>query len=107
MFKYQQLLNKYRGELAEIVMEENGKNRAEAIASVAKGAETVEWACGLPQIAQGKRLEVSRGVTCFDHLEPLGVVASVCPFNFPAMVPMWTIPIALTMGNWYASFCCC
>jgi malonate-semialdehyde dehydrogenase (acetylating)/methylmalonate-semialdehyde dehydrogenase len=59
----------------------------------------VEWSCSLPQLAQGKVLQVSRGVTCSDSREPLGVVASVVPFNFPIMVPMWTIPIALTMGN--------
>jgi acyl-CoA reductase-like NAD-dependent aldehyde dehydrogenase len=56
---------------------ENGKNRAEALASVAKGAETVEWACSMPQLAQGKALQVSRGVWCQDHREPLGVVACV------------------------------
>jgi malonate-semialdehyde dehydrogenase (acetylating) / methylmalonate-semialdehyde dehydrogenase len=102
------------------VVLENGKNKAEALASVAKGNETVEWACSMPQIAQvghvvmvtrctyaenvgpfcqGKILHVSRGVTCVDHREPLGVVASIVPFNFPIMVPMWTIPIALAAGN--------
>lgn len=59
----------------------------------------VEYACSLPQLVQGKKEEVSRGVTCEDLKEPLGVVAAVVPFNFPLMVPMWTVPIALTTGN--------
>jgi acyl-CoA reductase-like NAD-dependent aldehyde dehydrogenase len=69
------------------------------VADVAKGNETVEWACALPEIGQGKRLEVSRNIICHDHRAPLGVVASIVPFNFPFMVPMWTVPIALVMGN--------
>ena len=60
---------------------------------------TVEWACSLPQLAQGKHLKVSNGIHCHEVVEPLGVVASVVPFNFPIMVPLWTVPIALTMGN--------
>lgn len=80
-------------------MLENGKNKMEALASVLKGNETVEYACSLPQLAQGKTLQVSRGITCHETRDPLGVVASIVPFNFPIMVPMWTVPIALTMGN--------
>lgn len=63
------------------------------------GNETVEWSTSLPQLATGKILEVSKGITCYDHRAPLGVVAAIVPFNFPFMVPMWTIPISLTMGN--------
>lgn len=85
--------------MADLVVQENGKNKAEALASVAKGNETVEWACSIPQLAQGKVLQVSRGIMCQDLREPLGIVASIVPFNFPAMVPMWTVPIALTCGN--------
>ena len=81
--------------------QENGKNRTEALASIAKGNETVEWACSLPQLISGRVQEVSRGITCHDVREPIGVVASICPFNFPVMVPMWTVPIALCTGNWY------
>lgn len=86
-------------ELADLVVLENGKNRMEALASVLKGNETAEYACSLPQLAQGRTLQVSRGITCQETRDPLGVVASVVPFNFPVMVPLWTIPIALTMGN--------
>jgi acyl-CoA reductase-like NAD-dependent aldehyde dehydrogenase len=99
MFRFQHLMEIHAEELAQLVVRENGKNIAEARASVAKGNETVEWACGLPQMAQGKILQVSRGVTCSDMREPIGVVASVSPLNFPIMCPMWTIPIALTAGN--------
>jgi malonate-semialdehyde dehydrogenase (acetylating)/methylmalonate-semialdehyde dehydrogenase len=66
---------------------------------VAKGNETVEYACSLPQLAQGQSLKVSGAVTCTDRRDALGVVASIVPFNFPFMVPMWTVPIALVMGN--------
>lgn len=66
---------------------------------VAKGNETVEYACSLPQLAQGRTLKVSGEVTCIDRRDALGVVASIVPFNFPFMVPMWTVPIALVMGN--------
>ncbi len=157
-------------------VQENGKNRTEAVASIAKGNETVEWATSLPQLISGRiqevwgwewvgvrcvcrhsppihpllfpapppqhgprrvhqarlgsihahtrtcalgrgstqpqpgiafvcvrvrvQVQVSRGITCQDSREPIGVVASICPFNFPVMVPCWTVPIALTTGNW-------
>mmetsp|Transcript_20370 Transcript_20370/g.34104 ORF Transcript_20370/g.34104 Transcript_20370/m.34104 type:complete len:510 (-) Transcript_20370:3188-4717(-) len=99
MFKFHSLVEANANELAEIIVKENGKNIVEALADVAKGNETAEWACALPELATGKRLEVSRGVTCQETREPLGIVGAIVPFNFPAMVPMWTIPIALTMGN--------
>uniref|UniRef100_M4BTS9 methylmalonate-semialdehyde dehydrogenase (CoA acylating) n=1 Tax=Hyaloperonospora arabidopsidis (strain Emoy2) TaxID=559515 RepID=M4BTS9_HYAAE len=86
-------------ELVDLVVLENGKNRTEALASIMKGNETVEYACSLPQVVQGRTLQVSRGITCQEVRDPLGVVACIVPFNFPIMVPMWTIPIALTMGN--------
>jgi len=99
MFRFHALVQQHADELADIVVRENGKNKAEALASVAKGNETVEWACSLPQIMQGKSLQVSRGVTCTDSRDPIGVVGCIVPFNFPIMVPMWTVPIALTTGN--------
>lgn len=99
MFKLHALIERDQQELAELIMLENGKNITEALADVAKGNETVEWSCSLPQIAQGKVLEVSRGITCQDARVPLGVVGCIVPFNFPVMVPLWTIPISLAMGN--------
>lgn len=99
MFRFHALVAEHADELADIIVRENGKNKAEALAEVAKGNETVEWACSLPQIMQGRNLMVSRGVTCIDTRDPLGVVACIAPFNFPFMVPCWTLPISLAAGN--------
>ncbi len=73
----------------------------EAKAEVEKGIECVEYGCSLPNLAAGNQLEVSRGVACEVVYEPLGVVAGIVPFNFPMMVPLWTIPQALVGGNAY------
>lgn len=99
MLKFHSLVQKHAQELAQLIVLENGKNFNEALADVAKGNETVEYSCSLPQLAQGKVLQVSSNVSCSDRRDPLGVVCSIVPFNFPFMVPMWTIPIALVMGN--------
>lgn len=99
MFKFHALVNEHAEELANIIVKENGKNFTEAMADVAKGNETTDWACGLTDKAAGRKLEVSRGITCEEQRRPLGVVAAIVPFNFPLMVPFWTIPISLTMGN--------
>jgi methylmalonic acid semialdehyde dehydrogenase len=99
MFKFHSLVNKNIQELAEIIVKENGKNITEALADVAKGNETVEWACALPELAPGRKLMVSGGINCEELRVPLGVVAAIVPFNFPAMVPMWTVPISLCVGN--------
>lgn len=90
MFKFHALVEKHKDELAEIIMKEHGKTRGEALASIAKGNETVEYACGVPSLVSGKIQEVSRGVVCNERRDPLGVVVSIVPFNFPIMVPMWT-----------------
>ena len=99
MLKFHSLVKQNSQELAELIVAENGKNITEALADVAKGNETVEYACSLPQLAQGRQLQVSSAVACQDRRDPLGVIASIVPFNFPFMVPMWTLPIALVMGN--------
>lgn len=98
-FRYKQLLEKYMQELAELVHEENGKIMSEAIAEIEKSIEVTEFACSMPQLISGEILEVSRGVECRIDRFPVGVVASITPFNFPAMVPNWTIPNALVLGN--------
>ncbi|KAL7552623.1 hypothetical protein ACHAWF_015854 [Thalassiosira exigua] len=100
MLQFHALVRSRAKELAELIVKENGKNLTEALADVAKGNETVEYACSLPQLTQGHILDVSGGgVTCRDRRDPLGVVASVAPFNFPFMVPHWTLPLALVLGN--------
>lgn len=99
MMKFHALVREHARPLAELIVKENGKNITEALADVAKGNETVEWACSLPQVSVGNTLRVSGQVSCTDRRDALGVVASIVPFNFPFMVPMWTVPIALVMGN--------
>ncbi len=98
-FKYKALLEKHIDELAELVTEENGKIHNEARAEVLKSAELCEFATSLPQIVTGEVLEVSRGVECRIERYPVGIVASITPFNFPNMVPNWSLPNALALGN--------
>lgn len=99
MFRYKYLLEKNLEELAKICSEENGKTMAESVAEIEKCIELTEFACSLPQLIAGEILEVSNGVECRTDRAALGVVASIVPFNFPAMVPNWTIPNAITLGN--------
>jgi len=98
-FRYKYLLEKNLKELAELVQEENGKTYNEAAAEVEKSIELTEFACSLPQLVTGEILEVSKGVECRTEHVPLGVVASIVPFNFPNMVPNWTLPNAIALGN--------
>lgn len=98
-FRYKYLLEKNLKELAELIQEENGKTYTEAAAEIEKSVELTEFACSLPQLVTGEVLEVSKGVECRTEHVPLGVVASIVPFNFPSMVPNWTIPNAIALGN--------
>ena len=98
-FRYKYLLEKNLKELAGLCTEENGKTYSESVAEIEKSIELTEFACSLPQLVTGEILEVSRGVECRTEHVPLGVVASIVPFNFPAMVPNWTIPNAIALGN--------
>ena len=98
-FRFKALLEKNIDELAALVTEENGKIASEARAEVLKSAELCEFACSLPQIVSGEVLEVSRGVECRVERYPVGIVASITPFNFPNMVANWTIPNAIALGN--------
>jgi malonate-semialdehyde dehydrogenase (acetylating)/methylmalonate-semialdehyde dehydrogenase len=98
-FRYKSLLEKNLQELAQLVSEENGKTYGEAVAEIEKSIELTEFACSLPQLITGELLEVSRGVECRTEHIPLGVVASIVPFNFPSMVPNWTLPNAIALGN--------
>lgn len=99
LYRYRHLLEKHTQDLAALVSEENGKTLGEAVAEVEKCIELTEFAASLPQLMTGEVLEVSKGVECRTEHVPLGVVASIVPFNFPAMVPNWTIPNALALGN--------
>lgn len=98
-FRYKYLLERDLQELAALVSRENGKTLGEGIAEIEKCIELTEFATSLPQLVSGEVLEVSRGVECRTEHVPLGVVASIVPFNFPAMVPNWTLPNALALGN--------
>ena len=98
-YHFRSLLKANREELARLIRLENGKTSEEADAEVLKGIELAEFACSLPQIISDEVQEVSRGVECRTSRVPLGVVASIAPFNFPLMVPLWTIPNALALGN--------
>ncbi len=98
-FRYRSLLEKHLVELAELCSEENGKIYSESLAEIEKCIELTEFAVSLPQLVTGEVLEVSRGVECRTEHAPLGVVASIVPFNFPSMVPNWTMPNALALGN--------
>ncbi|MFN0280323.1 MAG: CoA-acylating methylmalonate-semialdehyde dehydrogenase [Pyrinomonadaceae bacterium] len=98
-FRYRYLLEKNSDDLTALVSEENGKTIDEARAEVDKSIELTEFACSMPQLVSGEILEVSRGVECRTEHFPVGVVASIVPFNFPLMVPNWTMPNALVLGN--------
>jgi malonate-semialdehyde dehydrogenase (acetylating)/methylmalonate-semialdehyde dehydrogenase len=98
-YRYKALLERHVEELGALVTEEHGKVKSEAEAEILKAIELTEFACSLPQIAVGEVMEVSRGVECRLERHPLGVVASINPFNFPSMVPHWSFPNAIALGN--------
>lgn len=98
-YRYKQLLEANIVELTEIIHRESGKIHSEAKAEIDKAIELTEFACGLPQFVNGENMEVSKGVYCASTRVPLGVVASIVPFNFPSMVPHWTIVNAIALGN--------
>ncbi|MGM5471107.1 CoA-acylating methylmalonate-semialdehyde dehydrogenase [Flavobacteriaceae bacterium LMO-SS05] len=98
-FRYRTLLEKHMDELTKLVQLENGKTYGEAKAEVEKSMELCEFAVSIPQIIVNEVQEVSQGVECRVEKKPLGVVASITPFNFPNMVPHWTMPNALALGN--------
>jgi malonate-semialdehyde dehydrogenase (acetylating)/methylmalonate-semialdehyde dehydrogenase len=100
LFKFYQLIEAHKTELARIVAAEHGKTLEDAAGSVTRGSEIVEFACGIPQMLKGEFNEnVAKNVDSYSMRQPLGVCAGITPFNFPAMVPMWMFPIALACGN--------
>ncbi|WP_341578469.1 CoA-acylating methylmalonate-semialdehyde dehydrogenase [Microbacterium schleiferi] len=100
MFAFREILNARRDELARILTSEHGKVLADAHGEIARGLEVVEFACGAPHLLKGEYSEnVSTGIDVYTLHQPLGVVGVISPFNFPAMVPLWFVPIALMSGN--------
>ncbi len=100
MFSFRELLNQRKAELAEIITSEHGKVLSDALGEITRGQEVVEFACGMPHLLKGFYTEnASTGVDVYSTRQPLGVVAVISPFNFPAMVPMWFFPIAIAAGN--------
>lgn len=100
MFKFLELLNKHKDELAHLITAEHGKVFTDAQGEVSRGIDIVEFACGIPQLLKGDYTDqVSTGMDNWTMRQPLGVVAGITPFNFPVMVPMWMFPVAIAAGN--------
>ncbi|MDE2606581.1 MAG: CoA-acylating methylmalonate-semialdehyde dehydrogenase [Burkholderiales bacterium] len=100
MFKFLELLNRHRDELARMITAEHGKVFTDAQGEVTRGIDIVEFACGIPQLLKGDYTDqVSTGIDNWTLRQPLGVVAGITPFNFPVMVPMWMFPVAIAAGN--------
>ena len=100
MFKFLELLNRHRDDLARMITAEHGKVFTDAQGEVTRGIEIVEFACGIPQLLKGGYTDqVSTGIDNWTMRQPLGVVAGITPFNFPVMVPMWMFPVAIAAGN--------
>ena len=100
LFKFRQLVDDHRDELARLITAEHGKVLSDAAGEVQRGLEVAEFACGIAQLLKGEHSDqVSRGVDAYSLRQPLGVVAGITPFNFPVMVPMWMFPIAIACGN--------
>jgi len=100
MFRLKNLIEEHRDELAALLTSEHGKVREDALGEVTRGLEVVEFTCGAPQLLKGEFSEnVGVDVDAYSFRQPLGVVAGITPFNFPAMVPLWMIPMALVCGN--------
>jgi len=100
LMRFRELMEEHRKQIATIISEEHGKVLADAMGSVQRGIEVIEFAIGAPHLLKGEHAGlVGRGVDAHSRLQPLGVCAGITPFNFPAMVPLWMFPIALACGN--------
>ena len=100
LFKLREILEQRADELAAAITAEHGKTHSDALGEVQRGIEVVEFACGIPQLLKGEVTEnVGTAVDAHSLRQPLGVVAGITPFNFPAMVPLWMFPIAIACGN--------
>ena len=102
LFRYKMLLEEHFEELRDLVTLENGKDARDAGGEVRRGIEVVEFACGMPSLLMGESVrDVARGIDNVSYRFPLGVVAAIVPFNFPCMIPLWTMPVAIGTGNTY------
>lgn len=100
MFKFKALLDQYADDLAREISREHGKVHDDALGEVARGIDCVDFACGIPQLLKGEfSRNVGPSIDTYSDRQPLGVVAGITPFNFPAMVPMWMYPAAIACGN--------
>ncbi|HDL6201541.1 TPA: aldehyde dehydrogenase family protein, partial [Mannheimia haemolytica] len=100
LFKFKELLEANFDELARLISSEHGKIYSDAIGELTRGLEVVEFATGIPHLQKGEfSANAGRGIDIHSIQQPLGVVAGITPFNFPAMVPMWMFPVALACGN--------
>jgi malonate-semialdehyde dehydrogenase (acetylating)/methylmalonate-semialdehyde dehydrogenase len=100
LFAFREIVNRRQDEIAAAITSEHGKVLSDAAGEVQRGLEVVEFACGIPTLLKGDYSDqVSTGVDSFSFRQPLGVVAGITPFNFPAMVPMWMFPVAIACGN--------
>ena len=100
IFKFRELLEAKKSELAAIITDEHGKVLSDALGEITRGQEVVDFACGLPHLLKGEFSEnASTNVDVYSIKQPLGVVGIISPFNFPAMVPMWFFPVAIAAGN--------
>lgn len=100
MFKMRHLVLENQDKMARLIVQEHGKNYSDAIGEIQRGRETLDFACGINANMKGEHsYQISTGVDIFTVRQPVGVVAGICPFNFPAMVPMWMHPLAIATGN--------
>ena len=100
LFRLKTLLEQHFDELARLVVQENGKTIEDARGEVRRGIEVVEFACGMPTLMMGETVEqIANGIDSHTVRVPVGVVGGICPFNFPAMIPLWMMPIAIAAGN--------
>ena len=102
MLKYQELLKQNQDDIARMIVKEHGKSFVDAKGDIFRGYEVVEHACSFGSLSMGETVEnVAKNVDIYSYRTPLGVCAGICPFNFPAMIPLWMYPLAITLGNTY------
>ena len=100
MFKFKELIEKNMDELAHLLSSEHGKVIADSKGDIQRGLEVIEFACGIPHVLKGEYTQgAGPGIDVYSMRQPLGVVAGITPFNFPAMIPMWMFGIAIAVGN--------